>query len=215
LFLVATCGNAHADLVAAWTFETSEPLTAGPHAAEMGANAATSFASGSHGSAATAYSNPVGNGSDESFSSNNWAAGDYYQFTTSTIGYHTITFGWEQTRSGTGPGSFKLEANFGSGFVDILSQYNIDALTWSSGSHTPGSVFAPVFLGTAAAEKALITVRLTSLVQVAAAGTSRVDNIMISGTAVPEPGAVLFGVLICGVLGVGAVWKRFITPSAQ
>jgi hypothetical protein len=178
----------------------------------MGANAATSFASGSHGSAATEYTNPVGNGSLESFSSNNWAAGDYYQFTTSTIGYHTITFGWDQTRSGTGPGSFKVEANFGSGFVDILSQYTVGALSWSSGSHTPGSVFAPVSLGTAAAEKALITVRLTSLVQVASGGTSRVDNIMISGTAVPEPGAVLFGVLICGVIGVGFVGRKLFAP---
>jgi hypothetical protein len=208
LLVIATCGTARADLVAAWTFETSVPATAGPHAAEGGVNAATSFASGFHSNAAAVYSNPAGNGSAESFSSNTWTAGDYYQFTTSTLNYHTITFGWDQTRSSTGPDSFKVEANFGSGFVNILSPYTVGTLTWSSGTPQPGSVFAPISLGTAAAGQPSITVRLTSLVGGAAAGTNRIDNVMISGTAVPEPGAVFFGVLVCGVIGVGFVGRK-------
>ncbi len=72
--LATIAGSATAaTTLAQWTFETSLPLTSGPHAAEGGVNAGPSSpASGFHTSGATAYSNPVGNGSAESFSSNNW-----------------------------------------------------------------------------------------------------------------------------------------------
>src|SRR5690349_21798851 len=78
--------TSQAVLIADWTFETSVPTTAGPYVAEGGVNAATSFASGLH-AGASVYSNPAGAGSAESFSSTAWAIGDYYQFTSSTIGY--------------------------------------------------------------------------------------------------------------------------------
>ena len=57
--------------LAAWTFETSVPVNGGPHQAEGGVFAASSTALGATGGT---YSNPVGNGSLESFSSNGWDA---------------------------------------------------------------------------------------------------------------------------------------------
>ena len=108
LAALAVASVASGAVVANWTFETSIPTAAGPYAAEAGVNAASSFASGFHTSSATVYSNPAGNGSVESFSSNNWTTGDYYQFTTSTVGYQNITIQWDQTGSGTGPRDFGL-----------------------------------------------------------------------------------------------------------
>src|SRR4051812_39869141 len=55
---------AQADTLAQWTFETSVPTTAGPLAPEVGSGSALAFHIG-----ASTYSNPVGNGSNESFSS--------------------------------------------------------------------------------------------------------------------------------------------------
>src|SRR5277367_2253104 len=91
-----------ADTLADWTFETSLPTTAGPFTPESGLNMGTSQATGSHAGAAT-YSSPSGNGSTRSFSSTTWAVGDYYQFTTSTVGYSAVQFQFDQTSSNTGP----------------------------------------------------------------------------------------------------------------
>src|SRR5437764_1483222 len=80
---------ASADTLATWTFETA-PITGTytPGAststtnffADSGLQAGTAFASGLHAAAATAYSSPAGNGSTHSFSVNNWAVNDYWQF---------------------------------------------------------------------------------------------------------------------------------------
>src|SRR5271165_4431061 len=86
--------------IADWTFETSQPATAGPFNPEVGAGSAT----GSHAGAAV-YSTPAGNGSSHSFSANTWAVGDYYQYQVSTVGDSgTIYLSFDQTSSSTGPG---------------------------------------------------------------------------------------------------------------
>src|ERR1700744_5961826 len=89
--------GAQAATLATWNFETSQPLTAGPLAAEIG----TGSALGHHASAAAVYSTPAGNGSSHSFSSNNWSVGDYYQFSVSTLGDTDVSFSWDQTSSST------------------------------------------------------------------------------------------------------------------
>ncbi len=180
---------ANADVLANWTFEVSVPIDAGPHAAEGGINGGD--ATGFHNNQAAVYSNPVGNGSLESFSSNTWEAGDYYQFTTSTAGYQDITFQWSQTRSSTGPGDFRVQySTDGLSFSDLLN-YTIDALTWSSVSFNPDSVFGPIALPADANDQATVYVRLTSNVAGSStAGTNRVDDIFINGTLIPAPGAM-------------------------
>src|SRR5262249_6268835 len=82
VMLGLAAASAHASTVIAdWTFETSQPTTAGPFNAEIGSGQATG-----HHAGAAVYSTPVGNGSAHSFSSTVWAVGDYYQFEVSTLG---------------------------------------------------------------------------------------------------------------------------------
>lgn len=194
---------ANADVLANWTFEVSVPLDAGPHAAEGGINGGD--ATGFHADSAAVYSNPVGNGSLESFSSNTWQANDYYQFTTSTVGYQDITFQWSQTRSSTGPGDFRVQySTDGLSFTDLLN-YTIDAITWSSVSFNPDSVFGPIALPSDADDQATIYVRLTSNVAGSStAGTNRVDDIFINGTLITAPGALA----LVGLSGLVAARRR-------
>ncbi len=182
---------ANADVLANWTFETSVPATAGPHAAEGGVVGGN--ATGFHTSSATVYSNPSGNGSNESFSSNNWSTGDYYQFSVDTTGYENITFGWSQIRSGTGPGDFNLEysTNGGSSFSTVLSYAVVGGGSdfWSSSSTHLTSIYAPQAVS-GADNAGVVLFRLTSLVTTASGGTNRVDDIIVSGDVVPAPGAL-------------------------
>jgi hypothetical protein len=178
------------DILANWTFEVSVPTTAGPHAAEAGINAATSFATGFHVSTSVVYSNPVGNGSMESFSSNFWAVGDYYQFTTSTSGFQNISISWDQTRSSTGPTTFDLQwSTDGTDFTTLLNDYAVPNDTWSSsGPPLVTSMFGPEDGPAALNNQTIVYFRLTAAVAASAtAGTSRVDNIVISGDVIPTP----------------------------
>jgi MYXO-CTERM domain-containing protein len=195
-------GASHASVtIAEWTFETSIPATAGPHVAEGGINAASSFATGFH-AGTTTYSNPVGNGSLESFSSNGWTTvGDYYQFQTSTTGYVGILLTFDQTRSSTGPGDFSvLWSTDGVNFSNLLD-YTVPLVTWSSGTYNPASTFGPYTLPSGADNQGTLYIRLSSRVAVAASGTNRVDNVIIS--AVPAPGAWALA-----SLGLGAIAAR-------
>ncbi len=209
--------TANADILANWTFETSIPLTAGPFAAEAGIFAASSQASGSHVSGATAYSNPSGNGTVESFSSNNWAVGDYYQFTTTTTGYNTITITWDQTASNTGPRDFVLQSSTnGSTFTNIGVQYAVLANAapnpvWAAATYQAIYTFGPT-AGPATLDN-LATVyfrlRMNSTVSanggaVATAGTNRVDSVVISGTRIPTPGSLA----LLGLAGLVARRRR-------
>ncbi len=201
--IAATANAGSAVDLANWTFETSVPTTAGPHVAEGGLFAATSQASGFHTSGATVYSNPVGNGTFESFSSNNWSTGDYYQFQTSTLGYEDLTFSFEQTRSSTGPANFNLEWSIDGSSFSNLAAYVVDQVTWSSGAFVAGSSFA-FALPAGAENQASIWLRLTSQVTTASGGTNRVDAVVVSGVLIPTPGAM--GLL--AVAGVVATRRR-------
>lgn len=195
---------ANADVLAGWTFETSLPANAGPHGAELGAGTALGFHAG-----ASTYSNPVGNGSAESFSSNNWVIGDYYQFSASTLGFTNIGFGWDQVSSGTGPRDFGVFASTdGVNFAQIGGTFAIRANTgtfWSSGAPTgldTYSVSGPGSLD----NQAEVTFRIVQLTDasanggvVASGGTSRVDDVFITGDVVPTPGAV-------ALLGLGGLF---------
>jgi hypothetical protein len=190
--------SAHAITIAKWTFETSVPTTAGPISAEAGSGTGTAF----HASAATVFSNPVGNGSAESWSANNWSVGDFFQFSIATAGYKDIMLGWDQTSSSTGPGEFKLAYQInGGGFADfydytvIPNQSGSPGLgAWSSGTAIAGYGFS-VDLSTVTGlnDAASVDFRLimrttadsTPPGTVATTGASRVDNFTVSGTLLP------------------------------
>ena len=207
LTVLAASGTAKAQTIARWTFETSQPATAGPFAPETG----TGLALGSHAGAAT-YSSPAGNGSAHSFSANTWAVGDYFQFQASTIGYSGIKLSWDQTSSNTGPGKETLQySTDGTTFTQVGSELTILANAtpnpvWNATTASPIYNFSfdlssiSVLNNSPAVYFRLVDSSTTSAngTTVAVTGTDRVDNFII---AVPEPtGLFLLGGV--GLLGL-------------
>ena len=210
--VAALSAGAHAAVLANWTFETSVPTTAGPFAAEAGINAASSQALGNTGGT---YSNPVGNGTGESFSSNGWDVGDYYQFTTSTTGYEDVVFSFDANGSGTGPRDFKVAySTNGTTFTDVGTYSIPSGITWSAGAaDATGTTSFSFDLSAVAALENASTIYLrvvddstTSIngSTVASGGTSRIDNVVISASVVPEPATLG---LLAG-MGVVALRRR-------
>jgi hypothetical protein len=217
LFLIlcasANCNIARATTIADWTFETSQPATAGPFAPELGAGAAT----GSHAGAAV-YSSPAGNGSSHSFSSNTWAKNDYYQFQVSTVGLSNIMFSWDQTSSNTGPRDFQLQySTDGTSFTNSGSVYSVLANAapnppWNATTSSPIYSFTSDLSSISALNnQPAVYIRLSMADTisanggtVASAGTDRVDNVSVS--AVPEPGSIILAAL--AMVGVCLAVRR-------
>jgi hypothetical protein len=189
-----------AAVLADWTFETSVPTTSGPHVAEAGINAASSQASSNTGGT---FSNPAGNGSTESFSSNGWNVNEYWQFTTDTSGYQGISLTFDATGSNTGPRDFKISYSTDGVTFSDLTTYTLTNDSWSTVTANPVSTKGPFTFAGALDNDSSIFIRLidtsTTAVTggtVASTGTSRIDNVVIQGTAIPEPatlGLALFG----------------------
>jgi hypothetical protein len=162
-------------------------MTACPTGTDFGgitATTGTGTASGHHASSATQWSNPVGNGSTESFSSNNWAIGDYYQFGgASTVGLMDIGLYWDQTRSSTGPSDFKVQYSLdGTSFLDTGVNYIVPADTWSSGGtpQTTSMFFADLRSITALENDSDVFFRLVATsAPSSTGGSNRIDNVRI------------------------------------
>ena len=221
--VVCTAISVRADTLAQWTFETTLPAgqpgagVALPSIApEVGGGAAFGFHAGD-----STYSNPVGNGSAESFSSTAWAVGDLYQFQFSTVGYTGIAISFDHTSSSTGPRDFTLSySRDGSPFTDFGS-YSVLANaapnpTWTSGTYNSIYTFFYDLSGLVALDNATtVDIRLanSSTVSagggtVAAGGTSRIDNFAVySPVPVPEPSTVALA-LLGGVLGLARLRRK-------
>jgi hypothetical protein len=206
--------GAQAATIATWNFETSQPVTAGPLAAEIG----TGTALGHHASAAAVYSTPAGNGSAHSFSANNWSVGDYYQFSVSTLGDTDVSFSWDQTSSSTGPKDFTLSYSTdgthftavdngtltnGSYSVKVNGSSNPTVAAWNGTTSSSAYSFTEDLSSVAALDnQSNVVFRLTDADTVAvvgsnpvaATGTDRVDNVTVAASPVPLPAAAwLFG----------------------
>lgn len=216
LLLAGSSGLLHAVPVdiARWTFETSVPTTAGPHSPEVGAGAALGF----HADLSTVYSNPTGNGSNESFSANRWGVGDYWQFSLSTAGYDNINVSLDQTSSAGGPRDFKISySTDGTTFTDfqnysVLENGGSPNPAWSSGTVRPAYAFSFDLTSVSALDDdSSIFFRLIDRSTVSASGgvvattgADRVDNFLVTGTvrivSAPIPdtclGSATFGGLV-------------------
>ena len=209
LSALGIAGAANAVTLAAWNFDTTTvSSTASQNLAAIAANTGTGSATARHAAATTVYSTPAGNGSAKSLSSNGWASGDYYQFTTSATGFNGLSISFDVTGSNTGPRDFALTYSTNGTTFTSAGAYTLTNDAWA-GTGDPKAVSAKSFNlsgVTSLDNQATVTFRLTnnstasiSGATTATAGTSRVDNVVISGTqAVPEPASM-------AALGLGAV----------
>ncbi|MFM7480702.1 MAG: hypothetical protein ACKO4V_06180 [Planctomycetota bacterium] len=195
-----------AAVVASWSITTAFPTGTGQvptgqnysvGAADAGDQTANSELRSFHTLAAATYTSPAGNGSQYSFSSNNWSSGDYYEARVSTSNYSNISVSWDQARSSTGPASFELifSTNGGLSFTTVVASY---AVLQSGGGGAPGTWSTSTYNALYTSSQALagaedasqLLIRFRSLVTTAASGSNRIDNVVISGDLVPAPGAV-------------------------
>jgi len=199
--------------------------------ADNGLNYSGSVASGLHAAAAT-YSFPAGDldpaiaalasgasgpglpGSSlanaspsvHSLSANNWSVGDYWSFTTSTLGYTGVEIAFDQAGSGTGPANFGLSYSINGGAFTSFATYSVVLSAWNTTTAQPSSL---LFAGVGAFDNVnsivfrLIDLNTTSINggTVGAAGTDRVDNFTV--VAVPEPSTIaLAGAVLVGLLAL-------------
>ena len=212
----AVTSGANAALVAGWTMTTAVPAsTTGSNytygAADQGDQKTGSSLTGYHAANATTWSSPAGNGSTYSLSANTWGVGDYFQVTLDTRGYGDISISWDQTRSSTGPSVFNLTMSVDGGvnFTTVNTGYSVvvaggagtGTTSWSTLSTGAQTGFTTTTIaGSAAAQKASVIFRFVNTSTVAVGGTNRIDNILVTGNAVPAPGALaLLGV--AGLVG--------------
>ncbi|MHB8842664.1 MAG: hypothetical protein ACYC56_12930, partial [Candidatus Aquicultor sp.] len=219
--------------LARWNFEavsfnataaTTPSLAAGDFVADSGALTAGSSFTGLHASASTVWSDPAGNGSTNSMSSNNWGVGDYYQFAFSTTGYSGINLQWDQTGSSTGPVDFKVQySTDGTNFTDatggtytIPKNWNNVVVPWgtSTGNDT-SKITLDLSSVTDLNNQAVVYIRLvnTSTVSnnggtVATGGTNRVDNFIVTGSVQATSGPAVgdYGSAGDGNWGTAATW---------
>src|ERR1017187_2280454 len=148
------------------------------------------------------------------FSANGWAVGDYWQFTTSTLGYTGVNVYWDQSGSATGPQFFSLQYSnslTGGAFVTLEGPMSIGtaASTWNTA--TVGGLSANAFGAGALDNSSVIIFRLvdTSTTSInggttASGGTDRVDNFTIVG--IPEPSTV--ALVASGLAGLLVIRRR-------
>ncbi len=210
--------RAQADTIADWAFETNTTgsftgATAGPYAPDIG----NGSASASHANSGT-FSMPAGNGSSHSFSATSWSVNDYFQFQVSTVNLGDIQFAWNQNSSATGPSSFQLEYSLtgANGSFTTISAYTITSVTWSAGTPVATSDFTQDLSAlTAIDNQATVYFRLVDVSTTAAngntvgsAGTDRVDNVVVTGSAVPEPSAWMLGGIALGAVALLRLRRR-------
>ena len=227
LVAAAISASASADLVVGWTMPTAFPtgtgnvptgtsyLPPGPNGdgvADQGANIAGSQLISVHALAAATYTSPAGNGSQYSFSSNNWSIGDYYQISFSAEGFTGLNLSWDQARSSTGPAAFKVMMSVNGGaFTELLTYTVLQSGgggapgTWSSSSTSYNAIYTNTISSLAGTDGAAsVVIRFESTVAGAATGSNRIDNILVNGSVIPSPGAAA----LVALAGVAARRRR-------
>ncbi|MFM1803142.1 MAG: hypothetical protein RL136_21 [Planctomycetota bacterium] len=218
---IAVASSASAEVVCGWTITTAFPTGAGNvptgntytvGAGDLGVQTAGSELSSYHALAAATYTSPAGNGSQYSFSSNNWSIGDYYEARCSTLGFNDIYLSWDQARSSTGPALFELVMSIdgGANWSTILAEYTVLQSggggapgTWSaSGAYNP--IYTTTVAVSAADNQGEVIFRFRSLVAGAATGSNRLDNVTIGSGAIPAPGAIA----LLGLAGLAGRRRR-------
>ena len=224
-----------ANTIADWTFETSQPgvitLPAAPGAGvaftgfspEIGSGTASALHAG-----ASTYSSPDGNGSSHSFSSTVWTVGDYYQFSVSSVGFGGIQISFDQTSSGTGPGVFGLFYSVNGG---AYAQFGANYSVLANASPNPvwnGTTSSTIYTSSfdlsslsVLNNDTTVSFRLVDELTnsagggtVGTAGSDRVDNFVVTGTAISAPEQT--STFVLAVMGISAclVFRRSVVGIA-
>jgi hypothetical protein len=216
LLLSAMSGRAQT-VIAGWDFENLSTTTYGSTAdfgsADLGALESGTDASGKHASASTTYGATTGNGGGNAVSADNWAVGDYFQFSASTAGYSNISVSFDQAGVGTSaslaPRSFSLlYSTDGTSFLTYIS-YPISA-SWQTFSFDLSSISAlsnDATVSFRVQESGTRTIGGPKGTAISSQAVVAVDNFRVSGlSAVPEPAT--YSSIFGGAALVAAVWRR-------
>ena len=226
--VVLSTNSTNAVILARWTFE-SLPVGFSTNGSFSGffrpegglqTNSAQGF--GMH-TASSTYTNPSGNGSTKSFSCNTWNTNDYFQFNLSSLGYRGLRLKFDQNGSSTGPLQFRLETSTDGTVFNAFTNYDVPrtnssgANVWTSGNYVSNSTLS--FDLSSLSDLANKTNLFIRLVQrgtnalnnglVGSGGTSRLDNVEVSGTPLDTNPPVLSmtsGAVISRV--VGGTWSE-------
>lgn len=139
------------------------------------------------------YSSPAGLGSSRSLSMAGWTnfPGDYYQVLVSTVGFTNINLSFNQYSSGTGPRDFAVKySTDGSTFTQFATYMSGNAV-WTTNTFDLSAI-------TALANASAVYIRLVDNSTNAAngtgivgsSGTSRIDNVTVSGTVPGAPSII-------------------------
>ena len=211
-------GQAKAAVLASWDFEdlSGSLNQTGTNFGPLASTTGTGKLFAQHASASTDFTSPVGNGSDRSLSSNNWAIGDYYEFYTGSNGFKDLKLSWSQTSSNAGPGDFGVMYSTDGVHFNLFSGYTVAPNSWSFSSQSLASnKIVDLSSVLALNDKGLLSLRLVmngggradgGTAGVLATGTSRIDNVSIEG--IPIPSAVPAPLPLFGLAGAFGVSRR-------
>ena len=186
--------------LAQWTFEINTPADASNFATGplVTADAGSGTATGAHTSSGTDWTTPTGNGSAISFSANDWAVNDYFQFQTITTSYENIVIDFDQTSSSTGPKDFLVKYSTDGVNFNTCSTYTVLVNTspnpaWSAvTTHTVYHTHFNLSTFTDLNNQATIYFRLVNNSTtsagggtIASSGTGRIDNFVVTANVLP------------------------------
>jgi hypothetical protein len=181
--LTAVLMSAHAVIaqttIADWTFDTTQPTTAGPISPEVGNGSATA-------SGLTSITDTGGNPSTgKSFSGPGWNVGDCWQFQVSTIGFQGIAISFDQEGSATGPSQFTLQySTDGNTFTPFGSAFSLGttATKWVSQNIDLSSITALNNVSTVYLRVVDTSTTAINGSAVGSSGTSRIDNVLVTAS---------------------------------
>jgi len=177
----------------------------GARALQAGFSLSSHHQLASSGSTPTSYTSPAGNGSAYSFSSNVWKAGDYYQVVFDTSNYSGVSLSFDMTRSSTGAATFEVVMSLDGGvsFTTLVDSFGVLAAgssgtsSWSATGSVQSAFTSTLALGEIASDASSVMIRIRALVDSVnssgvfqAAGSVRIDNVMVNGNLIPAPGAI-------------------------
>lgn len=210
-------GSSQAAVLAGWNFDSSPPSGFGSTSPVVAADTGSGSFTGFHASGSTTWTTNTGNASPSAYNADNWTVGDYFQFSTSTAGHEDITISFDKLSHPNGARDFQLSySTDGSNFTNFGSVYTVDPASpsqswWDGTNYEPNTSYAFDLSGITALDNATtVYFRLSLMSTVMASGSAggplltastRIDNVSITGTAVPEPAAALLGALgLAGLL---------------